>query len=262
MFVLVRYLSSLTCRFKDVLAGSVRPYNAPHAQSVTHTLLSPFEQLLLGQGPETVDDICFRWTPDVLMKIRRLSSATFYAIEAYFCRQWNVQNHLRRWVTNVPDFLSQLNTCNGLISGSEALSFFDRRRFVGHDLDIYLPVHGLLPMGRFLTAYGYAYQPSSTAHLLFDAAAVLFSASQNGMGGGRADGRSGRRATRPDHKSQHDPGYGFSTFNFVRPIPPNFPPTYGCHVQLIGVACDPMEFIINNFHSSKWSRSTMILYSY
>ncbi|KAI1782445.1 hypothetical protein LXA43DRAFT_905775 [Ganoderma leucocontextum] len=240
----------LTWPLKGVLTGAIRPYDARHAQGITHTLLSRFEQLLLVQKPEAIDNICFCWTPDVLFKIRRLSSATFYAIEAYFCRQWNINLHLRRWFTDVPDFLRQLGTFDGLIAGSEALSFFDRRRFLGRDLDICLPIHGILPMGRYLKARGYAYQPSSRAHLLFDAAAVLFSSSHRPIRGGQSNDLSGNRATHEHPKSHHDPGYEFSTFDFVRPIPTGLPPTYGSHVQLIAVTCGPMEFIINNFHST------------
>ncbi|KAI1789224.1 hypothetical protein LXA43DRAFT_893230 [Ganoderma leucocontextum] len=237
-------------RCQGVYAGGIRPANTQHVRGVSQTLLSPFEQLLLGEHPRTVDNICFCWTPDVLMKIRRLSTSTFYAVEAYFCRQWNVNIHLRRWFGDVPHFLRQLGDCDGLVAGSEALTFFDRRRFLGNDLDVYLPPHGVLPMGRYLKTYGYVFQPSSGEHLWFDAAAMLFLTSQHGIRVPQYTGTNAKSASNKQHTPKHNPGYGFSTFDFIRPSRADLPATYGTHVQLIGVNCDPMEFIINNFHST------------
>ncbi|PIL26209.1 hypothetical protein GSI_11964 [Ganoderma sinense ZZ0214-1] len=233
-----------------VLGGALRPaYNARQAQGLTKTLLSPFELLLLTPRPEAIDDICFCWTPEVLLKIRQLSSAAFYAIEAYFCRQMNIHHHMRRWVPNVQEFFHQLTLCDGLISGSEALSFLDRRRFIGHDLDIYLPPHGVLAMGRFLKSCGYVYQAPSGTHLMFDAAAMLLT-SRNSLNGRKPGASSAKRPTHKQRKTQQRPGYVVPTFDFVRPMPPGLSYSYGTHVQLMAVPCDPMEFIINNFHST------------
>ncbi|KAI1786566.1 hypothetical protein LXA43DRAFT_1064998 [Ganoderma leucocontextum] len=222
----------------------------PLTRGISQTLLSQFERLLLGEHTKTIDNICFCWTPDVLLKIRRLSTSTFYAVEAYFCHQWNVNRHLRRWFYDVPHFLRHLGDCDGMVAGSEAMTFFDRRRFLGQDLDIYVPLHGILPMGRFLKTQGYVFQPSSEKHLWFDAAAMVFMTSQNDTRGLQSTTATFKDASNPYRECPHDAGCGFSMFNFIRTIRPDLPTTYGSHVQLIGVLCDPMEFIVNSFHST------------
>ena len=112
-------------------------------------------------------------------------------------------------------------------------------------------------MGRFLKTCGYVYQPSSTSHILFDAAAVLFS-SKRALQGREYGGPSAERSGRKDgEESKRNVGYGFTTFNFVRPIHSGFPLTHGSHVQLIGVTCDPIEFIVNNFHSSTYTQMSL-----
>ena len=234
--------SQLTRCFKGLTPGAIRPYDARFKRGLAHSLMSPFELLLLAQHPETIDNICLHWTPEVLLKIRRLSSAMFYAIEAYFCRRMDIIHHMRRWFPNVPRFLHHLSVCDGLVSGSEALAFLDRR-FHGQNLDIYLPIHGVLPMGRFLKTCGYIYQAESNTHLMFDASAVMFS-SRHALRGSIADGSGAK------HGKKYNSGYSFTTFDFVRPLPFGLPFTHGSHVKLIGVACNPMEFIVNNFHSS------------
>lgn len=221
-------------------------------RGLSQTQLSRFKRLLLGEHAMAIDNICFCWTPDVLLKIRRLSTSTFYAIEAYFCRQWNINIHLRRWFYDVPDFLQHLGSCDGLVSGSEALTFFDRRRFLGKDLDIYVPLHGVLPMGRFLKTQGYTFQPSSDEHLWFDAAAMMFMTAQHGTRGLQSTSHAYYKdILDADHKTQNNTAYVVATFNFIRAIRPDLPTSYGSHIQLFGVMADPMEYIINSFHSSE-----------
>ncbi|PIL33118.1 hypothetical protein GSI_04567 [Ganoderma sinense ZZ0214-1] len=238
-----RYLDGLRqgCR-------QIRSYDERYVPGMAYTQLSPLELLLLGHDAKTVDFFFSSWTPDLIMKLRSLSSSLFFAVEAYASRKWNINTHLRRWFHDVPDFLRKLTACDAVVSGSEAVSFFDRHSFHGHDLDIYVPLHGLLPLGRYLKFYGFAYQATSRSHPLFDAAAMMLPSSlryplppsaQSITHGQRSEGR---------HASRQDATYTFATFNFVRSVGRNS--VRGHHVQLIAVSCDPIEYIINNFHST------------
>ena len=163
----------------------------------------------------------------------------YCAIEAYISRQWNILDTLSWWFWNVGIFLRTLQVCDGVISGSEAQQFFGRKAFRGKDLDIYLPPHGLLPMGCFLKEQGFMYCAAYNKHPLFDAAVLSHStfitqAAINSSSTGRPGAHS----------------YGFTAYDLVRPKS-LFPHKKGRRVQIIAVTGDPVEFIINNFHSSE-----------
>ena len=210
------------------------------------TTLSVLERFLLG-GREGAVDAVFSWlTPDVIFRLRYLSTPVFYAIEAYIVRQWDVKEFLGRWFHNVDAFLTTLALCDGVVSGSEAMQFFGRREFRGNDLDIFVPAHGLLTMGRYARRCGFVFQPTSDKHPFFDAAALLFCSRQ----------ASGARR----HHKDPSGSYSFSTFSFLRPV------AYRCcsamhasRLQIIAVRGNPVEYLVNNFHSSKQTKSTVLL---
>ncbi|KAI9065718.1 hypothetical protein FKP32DRAFT_1674545 [Trametes sanguinea] len=201
--------------------------------------LSAFEIFLLGSDTVHVDAFFAGWTPDLILWLRPLSSSMRLAVQAYCTRQWNVDTFLSRWFRFPSGFLKTLEQCGGLISGSEAQQFFGRRAYRGRDLDIYVPLHGLLPMGRWLREEGFAFHASAEKHPLFDVAAMMFTSHIGVNTSSPPSFLPPRRTTT------------FSAFNFVRTPHPNRPVLLsGSHVQLIAVTYNPVEFIINNFHST------------
>lgn len=175
------------------------------------------------------------------MRLRQLSSSMLLAVEAYCSRHWDLESFLTHWFTEPTAFLNKLSECDGIVSGSEAQQFFGRCEFRGHDLDVYVPFHGLLGMGRWLREEGFVFQSSADKHPLFDVAALMFTSHV-----GRAS--VGLRPMFPGKP------LAFGAFNFVRPrhwrnTRPFTPP--GGHVQIIAVPENPVNFIINSFHSSE-----------
>ncbi|KAI0324873.1 hypothetical protein GY45DRAFT_1375209 [Cubamyces sp. BRFM 1775] len=200
--------------------------------------LSVFEVFLLGSDKAIIDAFFALWTPDLVQKLRVLSSSTLMAIEAYASRSWDVEVFLSRWFPHPPSFLRTLDQCDAVISGSEAQQFFGRCEFRGRDLDIYVPFHGLLDMGNWLRSDGFVFQATADKHPLFDVAALLFMSYVGPAAAG----------VKPVYPSKTLP---FGTFNFVRPVLPGASPTLvGRHVQLIAVPDDPVTFIISSFHST------------
>ena len=53
-------------------------------------------------------------------------------------QHWNIDRDLLRFVEDPRRFRSQLGKCNGLISGSFALQFFERVAWEGSDLDLFV----------------------------------------------------------------------------------------------------------------------------
>ena len=132
-----------------------------------------------------------------------------------------------------------LEETGGIISGSAALLFLGREGFIPSDLDIYVPLHGLLHMGRYLKGESFRYQATGNMHPLFDVAAISLSSVT-----AKHTSRTSQR-----RRSSMSP---FVTFNFYRPasgLP--LQGLEGTHVQVSVTYEDPVLFMIESFHSSK-----------
>ncbi|KAH9848705.1 hypothetical protein C2E23DRAFT_738973 [Lenzites betulinus] len=238
--------AGISCKVRLVLINRKRKHadlvvsRMSVVPSTPKPALSVFELFLLSSEDSVVDAFFEVWTPDVILRLRQLSSSMFSAVEAYCLRCWSIEDFLLRWFSQPSEFLNILGSCDGIVSGSEAQQFFGRGAFRGRDLDIYVPPHGLLGMGRWLKEQGFVYQASSDRHPFFDVAALMCTSH---MGRAAVD-----RPPRNLLKST-----AFSTFSFVRPANwrenPPFTPA-GKFVQVVVVPDDPVAFIISNFHST------------
>lgn len=164
----------------------------------------------------------------------------FYAVQAYIDRAWDVDRFLGRWFYHIPSFLSVMESCGGVISGTEAQQFLARRQFRGRNLDIYVPWHGVLELGRWLKTRGFRFQPTVDKHPLFDAAVFMAAAfvGPKAVGLESMHPNSGRSSS-------------FTTFSFIRPareLHYTFP--MGTFIQLTAVHGDPVEFIVHKAPSS------------
>ncbi|RDX42572.1 hypothetical protein OH76DRAFT_1300416, partial [Lentinus brumalis] len=198
------------------------------------TSMSILEVYLLGSREEYIDDFFTRIPPDVILRMRCLSSSVLYAVEAYMYRHWNVSGTLSRWFYNVRTFLIALEACDAIVSGGAAVAFFARQDYPDADLEIYIPIHGLLPMGRFLRRQGYAYQAAPGQHPFFDAAVLSHTA----------------YITTHDPRRRNDPHYNpyTCTYHFVLPLDPEF--REGKHIRLVSVLTDPVEYMLRNSKST------------
>ncbi len=62
--------------------------------------------------------------------------------DAFDLQQWNVDRDLLRFVKDPRGFRTQLGKCDGLISGSFALQFFERVYWGGSGLDVFAENRG------------------------------------------------------------------------------------------------------------------------
>ncbi len=225
--------------FEDVIVGPARVSSAqsyPDPDEHVKTSMSILEVYLLGSREEYIDDFFTRIPPDVILRMRCLSSSVLYAVEAYMYRHWNVSGTLSRWFYNVRTFLIALEACDAIVSGGAAVAFFARQDYPDADLEIYIPIHGLLPMGRFLRRQGYAYQAAPGQHPFFDAAVLSHTA----------------YITTHDPRRRNDPHYNpyTCTYHFVLPLDPEF--REGKHIRLVSVLTDPVEYMLRNSKSSEF----------
>lgn len=206
--------------------------------------LSPFERFLLTSPRKTVDAFFARWPVDLIFRLRVLNTTIYCALEAYRVRTWNPVCVLMPFFSDVRSFLSTLDKCDGVVSGSQAVRLLQRHPFpdTGSDLDIFLPRHGLMRMGQWLKWHGYSYQPTGLKHTLFDVEAIRSASVAIGL---NSDGTEaypcGRSASR------------FATYHFTRRVTTPTPAGYRSEdlmVQLVVVEPAPVQYIISNFHSS------------
>lgn len=215
------------------------------SNGLPYTTLSPLELFILSADESSIDAFLSYMPADFIFTIRLLNKSMFYAVEAYKMRHWDIERFLARWFPNPALFLSVLHQSDGIISGSEAMQFFrtGKRTFRGNDLDIYVPYHGLLTMGRFVRRSGFIYQPA--AYPFFDAAVLMFTAMNNDS---TVRARCGSPPSTPNKPK---------TFDFSCPASQHFGPLRGGKLQIIGVPGNPIEWIINNFHSSEFGSLEM-----
>ncbi len=208
---------------------------------------TPFERFLLGSPDEAVDAFLRSWSPDLILRLRVLNSSFFFAVEVYAARDWSIRSALRPWFPNGEVFMRLLEQCGGVISGSVAVQFLGREAFTPSNLDVYVPLRGLLRLGRYLEEENFEFQAAEDVHELFDVAAL-------GLSSAVAKGGS-LRAGLPSSPS----GGALATFTFYRPSSPGLR-AYGVHATHVEVVVtaelDPVQFILTNSHSSKCSLQT------
>ena len=111
-----------------------------------------------------VYDIIFAFlSPRSLVQLALTCRATYLAVAGFKARAFNVNRHLSRYFTDPIAFRSLQARTNTLISGSNALQFFDRTFYPEADLDLYTHPGHSFEVAQFLVeAQGYRYAPRET----------------------------------------------------------------------------------------------------
>jgi len=176
-----------------------------------------------------VDTIC------TLAKVsRRLRAFCGY----FSADAWNIDKFLRPWFSNLHGFRQVLHSCGAIISGSQALQFFNRVRYPTSDMDIYVRMTGLLQLTRWLLGQGYRRDTSNGIAGL----AYLTSAEGTVLGD-----RDFFQTQRKKNKRQ---GNITGIYNYVNLLEEVSHPGERRYVQVIVLAVDPIEHILFDYHSS------------
>lgn len=207
-------------------------------------ITSVFERFLITSSDNVVDAFFDRWPVDLIFRLRVLNTSIFCVMEAYRVRTWKPTSVLSPFFADVRSFLLMLDKCDGVVSGSQVVRLLQRRAFpdTGSDLDIFLPRHGLLEMGRWLKRHGYTYRSTGHKHTLFDVEAIRSASVAIGV---NADGTDAYPCSQ---EASH-----FATYHFNRQVVVRTSSSYRVEnylVQLVVVEPGPVPYIISNFHSS------------
>ncbi|TFK85004.1 hypothetical protein K466DRAFT_601544 [Polyporus arcularius HHB13444] len=199
--------------------------------------VSPFELFLLTANACVLDVLFGLLDPHEVMRFHRVSQRTAAAVQFYMKRAWDLDTYLHRWFDPplVHDFYDRLDENNAIVSGSAVLRFLQRAApYPNSDLDVYVPLPGLLDMGRWLQQIGYRYKPRGGGPLLlFDVAALTLPSRW----------MVSRKNAPQSYNTLMFPTL-YEVFDFERPEDP-----VRSRVQVIAVEGDPREHVLT-FHST------------
>jgi hypothetical protein len=119
----------------------------------------PFYAKLFARAP--VYDILFAClSPRSLVQLALTCRAAYFAVAGFKARAFNVNRHFSRYFTDPIAFRSLQARTNTLVSGSNALQFFDKTFYPEADLDLYTHPGHSFEIAQFLVeAQGYHYAP-------------------------------------------------------------------------------------------------------
>ncbi|KAG8801048.1 hypothetical protein FRC17_006743, partial [Serendipita sp. 399] len=119
--------------------------------------------LILLSASTIVDSLYPHLSVADILNISKVCHATYFAVKAWLPSAYNINRHLEPFLGDLATTLQfrSIQAATGtIISGSQALQFFDRVRYPGSDLDIYTPCRHTLLVGMFFLSIGYQFQPS------------------------------------------------------------------------------------------------------
>ncbi|KAK7026420.1 hypothetical protein VNI00_015655 [Paramarasmius palmivorus] len=100
-----------------------------------------------------------------MLRLYRVSKETYHDLHAFFTRAYRLERVLSPFFSaeEIPQFRFQLWNCSALVSGSTALSFFNRENYGTNDLDVYSDVDSLDDLVAWLLFIGFVFHPRVTA---------------------------------------------------------------------------------------------------
>lgn len=111
--------------------------------------------------PPIFDGIFSRTSPASFIRFGRTCRVAQDAVSNFSSRAFNINRHLLRFFSNPVDFRSLQARTGTLISGSNALQFFDRTFYPESDLDLYTHPGHSREVGLWLMRWeGYKFAPS------------------------------------------------------------------------------------------------------
>jgi hypothetical protein len=174
------------------------------------------------------------------------------AVSEHLARAFNVDRHLSRFFEH-PRELRALQARTGtLVSGSDALQFFERKRWPGADLDLYAHPFEWKDVGRWLIDHaGYTFQPNSVQVPTFEEAVNENTLPLTG-GNGDAEELPDDDIEAFHFQHRYRIAGVKAVFSFLKPDhkQPGGPPL---KVQVIAAKVSPLQCILS-FHTSAWPR--------
>ncbi|KAI0061372.1 hypothetical protein BV25DRAFT_1773159, partial [Artomyces pyxidatus] len=99
-------------------------------------------------------------SPASFLRLSRTCKIVHACVGGYIRRAFNIDRHLARWFADPAAFRALQARTTTLVSGSNALQFFERTAYPGADLDLFTPREHMLTLALWLLQCGYAFVPA------------------------------------------------------------------------------------------------------
>jgi len=175
-----------------------------------------------------------------ILSLGAVSRGGYSACQEYLTTAWSFHRFFRKWFDDTKGLRNVLRLTGAVISGSQALQFFERTQYPNSDLDIFLQSNKLQILVQWLLQSGYEFSSQRNYGFTLTPTGDIIPNARN----------------IPPY-----PGEGeFNVYNFTRNTLSSSPSCSTCSenneeqlVQLIVTNGDPMEHILTHFHSSTCS---------
>ncbi|KAJ3494879.1 hypothetical protein NLJ89_g10719 [Agrocybe chaxingu] len=127
----------------------------PFQDELQFPLGTNFETLLLSLQDHVVHHLFSFFTVDTVLILSKVSHVVQEVCRSYTCEAWNIYGLSHEWFPDPIGFQAAMHVSNAVISGSLALQYFNRERYPGCDMDVYLRVAGADLLGRWFKGQGY-----------------------------------------------------------------------------------------------------------
>ncbi|KAJ7829047.1 hypothetical protein B0H13DRAFT_1916682 [Mycena leptocephala] len=118
--------------------------------------LSSIESFMLCIHKDLLAHLLSFWDPTDITVFSATSYVAHGLIKHYCELVWDVDTYFQPWFRDGTEKLrNALRQSGAIVSGSQIIQFFDRTKYPGSDMDIFLRIGGVLNMTRWLTAQGY-----------------------------------------------------------------------------------------------------------
>lgn len=190
---------------------------------------SKLEYVLTRTSLDFVDAFFSTWPLDSIIRLSASSFRVQSAFKAYKRAVWDPDLFFARWFSRPLSFREVLGECGAIVSGSQALQFFDRTVYDDSDLDIFMQLDRFTLMHRWLSSAGYKMTGMREQYQIEQRVRFLREAEERGE-----KSRSVLRAV--FSYSRHDGLFGMTRTRVI---------------QVVIVESDPVEFILSDFHTSE-----------
>lgn len=191
---------------------------------------SGLESILTRAAVHFLDEFFSVWPIDSIMRVSLTNFRLHSAIRAYKCAIWDPDIFFSRWFARPESFRRILGRCNAVVSGSQALQFFDRTEYLDSDLDIFMRGFSVDVLDDWLKEAGYNMVGERDEYQIE---------------------RRMRRIAEDDELGTERQSAIRAVFSYARyGYDGAFGGVRARVVQIIVVCIDPIEFIIFDFHSS------------
>lgn len=182
-----------------------------------------------------------------IMSFGLVSRDGYAACLRYLTSAWSFHKFFAKWVTDTEGLRSVLLLTDAVVSGSQALQFFDRSEYPNSDLDIFLRPDRLQTLVQWLLQAGYTF-PSD-------------------LNRGATVTPTGNIISTKTFSASYPCSASFKVYNFTRNTrtscythDSNVVHQTAMQIQLIVTNQDPVEHILSHFHSS--TSLSVSLYQY